>query len=61
MNIINFAEYESFERDQSTKDLRLVDSFITDENKDRILQLRGIPFEAESNDIVEFFKEFNLV
>ena len=38
-----------------------IGKYLTKENKAKALKLRGLPFNATEDEIIEFFKKYNIV
>lgn len=49
-------EYEYFE-DPSSMPYKSLNSYLNEDNVEKTVKLRGIPFRASADDVVKFFKE----
>eukprot|EP00347_Sterkiella_histriomuscorum_P011323 403372892 len=57
---ITIADYQNFEEMQKQRRTVKLGKYITDSNRERIMKLRGLPFQVQPDDITRFFKDYQV-
>lgn len=57
---MSFAQFESFMDDQLNCKTVNLKNFLNEENLNRCVKLRGIPYQASDQDVKDFFADYNL-
>jgi hypothetical protein len=57
LDLADYLDYENF--DPENKCVRCSDA-VNDENVDRCVKLRGLPWAANKNTVIEFFEGFEV-
>jgi len=55
-----YSQYESFADDQLNQKTVMLKNFLNEENLHRCVKLRGIPYQASTQDVKDFFADYNV-